>query len=404
VAVLAGNPLTLILAWAALDFAELLVMFWHVRSNEGRRQAALALSGKVLSLFLLLWAWIIAGQSGSSDRFEDLPEQAALYLLFAAWIRVVVPLKLPQMHEKSVQRGLGTQLRVISACAALVLFAHTAQVGFVERQAPYLLALAVLTALYGGLAWMYTKDEIAGHAYWIIGVAALAMASAVSGEEHASLAWGLTGLLSGGLLFLYSIRGRLLIFLPALGLLQMTCLPLTQAWNGVTLYGAVALIFSIPFLISQALLLAGYYSRADDTRGEKPDAERWVVVIYVWGLVLIALAQVFLALSGNIIEGKWVTPVNLAALVPGIAACALGAFFVFLQKRGYGLAIRDVRVINLVFSLNWLYYLLGRAYSLVGRGVALATSILEGEGGILWALLWLFLLFTLIAQGIATGV
>ena len=38
IAVLAGNPLTLILAWAALDFAELLVIFWHVHTSEGRRR------------------------------------------------------------------------------------------------------------------------------------------------------------------------------------------------------------------------------------------------------------------------------------------------------------------------------------------------------------------------------
>ena len=63
-AVLAGNPLTLILAWAALDFAELLVMFWHVHTREGRRRVALTVSAKVISLFLLLWAWIVAGRAG----------------------------------------------------------------------------------------------------------------------------------------------------------------------------------------------------------------------------------------------------------------------------------------------------------------------------------------------------
>ena len=32
--------------------------------------------------------------------------------------------------------------------------------------------------------------------------------------------------------------GRWLVILPAFGLLQLTRLPLTQAWNGVTLYRA----------------------------------------------------------------------------------------------------------------------------------------------------------------------
>jgi hypothetical protein len=200
------------------------------------------------------------------------------------------------------------------------------------------------------------------------------------------------------------VHGRWLAILPALGLLQMSSLPLTQSWNGTTLYGAVWLAFSFMFLISQACLLAGYYLRWGTKKPEKTVAERWVVVIYVWGLVIIALAQTLLAFFGNIIEGKWVTPVNLAIIVPSIAACVVAVFLILLQRREFGLPGRSVSFIGSVFSLHWLYRLVGGAYDLVGRGVALATLVLEGEGGILWALLWLILLLALIAQGVIRGV
>jgi hypothetical protein len=62
-----------------------------------------------------------------------------------------------------------------------------------------------------------------------------------------------------------------------------------------------------------------------------------------------------------------------------------------------------VSLIGSFFSLHWLYRLAGKAFGLVGRGVALATVILEGEGGILWALLWLILLMALIVQGVIRG-
>jgi formate hydrogenlyase subunit 3/multisubunit Na+/H+ antiporter MnhD subunit len=403
-AVLAGNLFTLILAWAALDFAEMLVMFWHVRASEGRRRVALTVSAKIVSLFLLLWAWILAGQSGSNASFVDLPVQASLYLLLAAWIRVgVVPINTPQMQEQSVQRSLGTLLRLISAAAGLLLFAQVSRLGVVDWQAPYLIALAVIAALYGGISWMYTKDDLTSHAYWIIGVAALAMASAVSGQESASIAWGLGGLLSGGVLFLYSVHGRWLAILPALGLLQMTGLPLTQTWNGAALFGSVWWYFTVLLVIGQAFLLAGHYLRWGALKPIKPDAERWVVVIYVWGLGLIVLAQFVLAFSGNILDGSWVTPITLASIVPGIAACAAAVFLSFLQRRGIGLPGRWVSLMGSFFSLHWLYRLAGKAFGLVGRGVALATVILEGEGGILWALLWLILLMALIVQGVIRG-
>jgi hypothetical protein len=147
-AVLAGNPLTLILAWAALDFAEIMVLFWHVRPSEGRRRVALTISAKVISIFLLVWVWILAGQHGSNTTFDDLPGKASLYLLLAAWIRIgVIPLNSPKMQERSVQRVLGTLLRLISAASVLVLFVRTSQLGIIERQEPYMLAFAGIAAL-----------------------------------------------------------------------------------------------------------------------------------------------------------------------------------------------------------------------------------------------------------------
>ena len=36
-------------------------------------------------------------------------------------------------------------------------------------------------------------------------------------------------------------------------------------------------------------------------------------------------------------NGTWVTPIELATLLPGVGACGLAAVLVFLQKRGFGL-------------------------------------------------------------------
>jgi hypothetical protein len=365
---------------------------------------ALTVSAKVISLILLIWGWILAGPSGSNTTFGDLPAQASLYLLLAAWIRVgVVPMNTPQMHELSVQRSLGTLLQLISASAGLLLFAQVSRIGVVDWQAPYLMAMAIIAALYGGISWMYSRDEQASHIYWIMGVAAMAMASAVSGQENASIAWGLGGLLSGGVLFLYSVHGRWLAILPMLGLLQMSGLPLMQTWNGSALFSAIWWLFSIFLVVGQAFLLAGHYLKWGWLKPVKPDAERWVVVIYVWGLVLIALAQFALAFSENFDAGSLVTPVNLASIVPGIAACGVAVFLIFLHRRGIALSSAGVSLMGSIFSLHWLYRLAGKVYDLLGRGVSLATRVLEGEGGILWALLWLMLLMALIAQGVIGG-
>ena len=57
-----------------------------------------------------------------------------------------------------------------------------------------------------------------------------------------------------------------------------------------------------------------------------------------------------------------------------------------------------------VFSLRWLYRLLGSAYQLVGRGLHLISNLLEGGGGVLWAFLLVVLLLSLVTQlGVDVG-
>jgi len=55
-----------------------------------------------------------------------------------------------------------------------------------------------------------------------------------------------------------------------------------------------------------------------------------------------------------------------------------------------------------VFSLGWCYALVRRIYGLFGRGVLRISRLLEGDGGLLWALVLLALLISVFGA-YATG-
>ena len=105
-----------------------------------------------------------------------------------------------------MRRGLGTSLRLVPAAASLVLLVRTAYTGVPDPWRPYLLALVGLSALYGAILWFTASDELSGRPFWILGMIAFVVASAVCGVPEASLAWGLACIFSGGLLFLLSAR------------------------------------------------------------------------------------------------------------------------------------------------------------------------------------------------------
>jgi len=403
--VLAGNLLTLLLAWVAIDFAELLVMFWHVQSGVNRERVVYVFATRMAGIFMLLWAWLASRQGAITPSFDDLPQGATIFLLLAAWVRLgLIPIQLHRFQERSVRRNLGTLGRLVTAASSLVLIARTASIGAVSWQIPYLLLLSGIVAFYGSFSWYFSPNELEGRPYWIIAYSALSIAAALRAQPSASLAWGLTTLLTGGVLFLYSARNRLLILLPILGLINITLLPATLTWNGANLFNSPFSLTFVLFLLAQALLLAGYYHHLRLEGETLISAERWIWIVYTIGLGLITIIQFPVAYIINFTNLTWVTPINLSTLWPGLVIIILAGLILFTGYRGLRLSPRSQDRIRIVFSLGWFYRLVGYIYQLVGRIITVFTFVLEGEGGVLWVLLWLALLLVLISQGNLGGI
>jgi hypothetical protein len=392
-AVQSGNALTLMLAWAALDSLELAILLTYVRHGEGRERIVIAFFPRVASILLVLWASLAARSQGSEILFSavpgGIPAQASLYLLLAAGLRLgVVPLHLFLMKEEALRRGLGTTTRLVPAAASLALLARTANTGVPSAFFPYLATFAGLAAVLGGLAWVTARDELEGRPYWLIGMGALAVASALRGQPAACLAWGIATLFSGGLLFYMSARSRWLVGVGALGFVGVTALPYTPAWKGAYVFVDPVTPLTVLLLLSQALLLAGYLGHILRRGPSLYEAERWVGVIYPLGLIILPISHFIAGWWGGVGNG----PFQLAIAWPGAVALALVAGLAALSRRIYEIPERVVAAIRGLLSFGWLYHYLWILYQGVGRLLNFMTTILEGDGGILWSLLLLALL------------
>jgi hypothetical protein len=414
VAVTAGNPLTLLLSWAALDIVELLILLGQQRQSAVRERVVIAFSARVAGIAVLLLAGIVAWSSGSNLAFVEIPSQSSLYLLLASGLRLgVLPLYLPMQHELIARRGLGTALRLVSWAASLVLLARTASVMEVGSLTIYWLALSALAAIFGASGWLTAPDELAGRPFWALGTASLAVAAALLFQPGACLAWGLVSLLPGGLIFTLWPRHRNLLPFALLGLLGLTALPFTPAWNGTGIYlfsaGLVQIsgkpeplfrallpLISLLYLIAHAMLIAGYLRHALAGSSENPaPIERWVWLVYPTGLALFALTHLGIG---------WTSLPQFEALpwpawISGIAATLLGLLIwrLSLRLRRPAAATSPMQTPSTwvrLLSLNWLYRSFWHAYRLLSRLVSLVSAILEGEGGILWTLVILALLLT----------
>ncbi len=295
VAVMAENPLTLLLAWAAIDIFELLILMARIGQSATREQILIMFSARSAGIMMLLVAWIITESMNERLTFTSISPQVNVYLLLAAGLRLgLVPPFRPFQSELLLRRGPGTMLRLVPVSASLVLLTRTASAGVPSGIYPLLLAVAGLTALFAAASWAVAKDELEGRPYWILGGAAFAFAAAIRAQPAACLAWGIMTVLTGGLVFLFSARHRNLLPLQFLGLLGISALPFTQNWEGVRLYFPPFSPSLVLFLLAHALLMAGFFRHVMRPGEQLTGVERWVWLIYPWGLALIPLSHMIM--------------------------------------------------------------------------------------------------------------
>lgn len=400
-AALADNPLTLALVWAAIDLTELVTQLLSMEGEQASGRLVGGFAARVLGIGLLIWAGITALARGAPLDFQTPRPGTAIYLILAAGLRMgVLPLHLGYAPESAVRRGFGTALRLVSAASSLAVLTRIPAGGVPPALAQFLLLPVAAAALYGGWNWMRSPDELTGRPYWVIALASFAVAAALRGNPAGSAAWGAALVLAGGALFLSSVRHRLLVpILLTGGLWGISSLPFSptaSGWeSGNASSWAVWLTWPF-FLLTQALLAAGYIRHARRTAALPPlDAQRaWGRPLYAIGIGLPLATLALLGFFG------WDGALTVGALPAGPLAAALTLALLWLTPRLRWLnPVRAhwVRPQEEPSRLDVFYRSLWNLYRLFDRLSASVSAALEGESGILWALLFLVLFLSLLA-------
>jgi hypothetical protein len=408
-AIMAGNPLTLILSWTIIDLVELGVIIRSATISRQGQQAVIAFAARVAGTLLVVLALIYSRWRGELLIMSEVLPEVGVFLLLAAGLRLgVVPLHLPYTHEVRMRRGLGTIIRLVAPASALPVLSRLPPTVAPSNLAIFLLIFTALAALYGAAMWLTAKDELNGRPYWLIALAGMAVGSSIRGHPDAALAWGITVLLAGGSILLFSAHRRRIMFIPILALIGFSGLPFTPAASGWA--GLVVLPFTILdviFIAAHSLLMLGFIRHILAERTDLESMERWIQVLYPFGLLIMAGSFWLLGIlgwQGSLTTGIWWASAASVILTSGgilllyryqqVTARAEGASnWLIFSGRSLG------KILSFIFRLDWVYKFFWSVYGLLQHLVRFLTIILEGDGGVLWALLLLALLATLLAPG-----
>jgi hypothetical protein len=412
--VIAGNLLTLLLAWSALDIIELIILLSQFIGSRTRERVILSFSARMAGICLVLIAGVLLWTSGQPMTFDAITVPVSTFLVLAAGLRLgVLPLHLPFSQSLPIGRNFGTIIRLVPAAASFILLVRVSGQGVTGGLTPYLLGFSVLAGIYAAINWLRAKDETDGRLYWLLATSSLVVASAILRSPAAGLAWSIASLLSGGLIFSMSLRHKNLAFITALGVISLSSLPFTPTWQATALYQnssspqvspalfAGAVLF---LLIIQASLLAGFTRHAlrgifPATQRSSGRIERWVWFLYPLGLIFISATHWLIGWMlfpdlNNVPLAEWIMPPLVLVIAGPIV------YLQFHSPQWLNLAPSPTfrSAWESFFSLDWLYRFLWRAYRALSRGFAVVSTVLEGEGGLLWALVIFGLIFVFLQR------
>ncbi len=413
IGLLAGDPVTLMFAWVVIDTIEFVHLYQTRLDRSSDAGLAAFMSIRILSVIALAAGTVTGWLSMPAFGMAQIPQKAGIYFLLAAGLRLgVLPLNLPVQNSSDSKHGSALLIRLAPVASSLALIANLPP-GLLASQSTLHTILMVLTAtaaLYASAMWLSGKSQHKALPYWIIALASFAITCALNDRAETSRVWGVALLLSGGVLFLFDPPIRRIRFLPLLGLIGISALPFTLSaggWDGL-LTGKFTLS-AVFLLLSHALLLLGFLRYSFEISGTVTGLEKHARITYPLGLILIVQTIIIIGLAGwpgVLTAGKWwasLVSLALTGLGAGLylkLAAKLPLASVAANLPLYRFWTLLLKSFQQFLSLQWLYKALAWLMGQFGALAALLNRVLDGEGGILWSLVFLAVLITLFLSGV----
>ncbi|MCX8062297.1 MAG: hypothetical protein N3D16_06930 [Anaerolineales bacterium] len=380
-AIFAGNQLTLLLAWAAIDLVELAIWLSRPAQPTLRERVILAFSSRAFAVMLSLW--------GLGNPW------AYLFAIILRW--GVFPFHLPYLESEDLRRGLGTIIRLVPPLTTMPYLARLAELAYFSNQG-WMAVLLGFIALFALILWMNSTDVLEGRPFWVIGTASFAFNAAVQGQPQTVLIYSLILAISGSFLFLTRERDRFSFAVMGYSAFLLLGLPYTPFWNLVRLYRDQISPSIILFFFAQALAILGTIRLILEKPRREVVGEPWSIALYRLAFLGLIGTSIMLGYSG---WGKNLEAVSNPAYpdtrywveyVIGLSFLLLCLVTVVLIRLRLVPRFRLPSRLVRFFSMEWIYRVFQLGFRQIGSLFYRFEDILEGRGGVLWTIVLLFVL------------
>ncbi|NIN95984.1 MAG: hypothetical protein GTO49_13620, partial [Anaerolineae bacterium] len=190
-AILGGNLLTIVSAWALMDLATYFLNYGLLGKPRDPGRPTIRLAANGAGLLLVIAAALVSWQSGVEGDFSGggMSTLSSWLLVAACTFRLgLMPLHFTLPKVPGLRRGIGTLLRLLPPAAALALLARQFGHSLPPEMVPWLLAIGAVGALIGGLRWGLGGVSVEARPFLVLGVSGLGVLAAGLDAENASAA------------------------------------------------------------------------------------------------------------------------------------------------------------------------------------------------------------------------
>ncbi len=380
-AIFSGDLLTLAFFWILVDATTVIFIFRFVSKADQRRAAFEFLPANIAASFLLMAASVLTGAAG---------QQTVLLVLVAAALRLEIfsPTKPgsenPDSH--SPQAGI---LRLLPKASVLVLLARTdALSGSVFFVA---LALLFFSVLINTLRWLGRIDRVE---FFERGFASLALLATAIGQPGVALGYGMVAMISSSVFSLMKNSGRykLMVLTPAI--LIFSGLPFNYV---IATDQAPGLSWSVVLLLPFHALLAGCLRQIPTSSIEETPREPWMRTMRLFGIFIIpSVFLIFILLFSPSLAQE-----TEFVLWPALVVLLISVLIFLIPKpslKRFQMGTRWKNWVEEVESMVWMQSFGSWALKTLESILRIVNRVLEGQAGILWALLLITLLLSVASQ------
>jgi hypothetical protein len=408
ISILANSPLTFILAWTLIDVSGIIELALKKRENDLDLKAVLVFIPRLLGSLFVLLAMILEKGTGNSLALTQVSGVPFTLIVIGAGMRLgILPLQLSGSFDAHNRKDDNSLLRIAAPLSAIALISRLPIVSSISGWVLVVFIFSIFGAIYGTIKWFTSSDELVGGSFWLLSFSSLVMVAFLNGKPESALALGLIMVIVGSWMSVGPKQFREFKFILPMVMLAMTGLPYTplaSAISGITT-GHLP-VFNLFLWISLAFLTAGVAKHSINAPLQKVSQEKWMKLFHGFSLGFLAISLWLTgiwqfsqwAVTNNWWVGVFVTIVTAVILLfqysKRLSERIQAARFYVIKKPLLSIGF----VLDRFLQFGWFYQLIRFVLGFFQRIISTLNFILEGEGGVLWAMVFLALLISLIAN------